>query len=136
MNIIQHSAARRVRAVLVTTAVAGASIAGLLGTGAAQASTASHRVATPVVIDGCIGVSGSITYSPGLRSTKIKAERAVLSGKTSGCNDIFSGPMSGTGKFNATLSGSASLAAENFKGRSPSTGRPPAGSTPPPAPSA
>ena len=116
MNIVQHSTARRVRDALVTTAMAGASVAGLLGTGAAQASTAGHRVAGIVVIDSCTGVSGKITYSPGLRKTKVKAEHAVLSGTTSGCTDATQGPMSGTGTFTAVLSGKASLAAENFKG--------------------
>jgi hypothetical protein len=116
MNIIQHSAARGVRAAAVTTVVAGASMAGLLGPGAAHASTASHRIAGIVVVDSCTGVSGSITYSPGLRSTKVKAERAALSGKISGCSDSTQGPVNGTGRFTATLSGNASLAAENFKG--------------------
>ena len=142
MSIIQHSTARRVRAALVTTAIVGASMAGLLGTGAAQASgqgssdgvtgafgpsggsggslprasTASHRVAGFVTVDSCTGVSGTITYSPGLRSTKIKAEQAILSGTTSGCSDLFNGPMSGTGTFTAVLSGNASVAAENFTG--------------------
>jgi hypothetical protein len=116
MNTIQHSTARRVRAALVTTAIAGASVAGLLGTGAAQASTASHRVAGIVIVDECTGVLGKITYSPGLRKTKVKAERAVLSGTISGCTDATQGPMSGTGTLTAILSGKASLAAENFSG--------------------
>ena len=116
MSIIQHSAARRVRAALVTTAIAGASVAGLLGTSAAQAAVTGNRVAGYVVIDSCTGLSGSITYSPGLRSTRIKAEHAVLTGTTTGCSDIFNGAMSGTGTFTAILSGNASKAAENFSG--------------------
>jgi hypothetical protein len=116
MNIVQHSTARRVRAALVITAIAGASVAGLLGTGAAQASAASHRVAGIVIVDECTGVVGKITYTPGLRKTKVKAEHAVLSGTISGCTDATQGPMSGTGTFTATLSGKASVAAENFTG--------------------
>jgi hypothetical protein len=116
MNIVQHSTAGRVRVALVITAVAGASVTALLGTGAAQASTASHRVAGRVVVDSCTGVVGKITYTPGLRKTKVKAEQAVLSGTISGCTDATQGPMSGTGTFTATLSGKASVAAENFTG--------------------
>ena len=91
MNIIQHSAARRVRAAVVTAAVAGASVAGLLGAGAAQASTASHRATGFVVIDSCTSVWGNITYAPGLRSTKVEREVAILNGTTSGCSDVFNG---------------------------------------------
>lgn len=40
----------------------------------------------------------------------------ILSGTTSGCSDALTGPMSGTGTFTATMSGNASLAAENFTG--------------------
>jgi hypothetical protein len=116
MSIIQHATARRVRAALVTTAVAGAGIAGLLGTSAAQASTASNGVAGYVAIDTCTSVSGNITYVPGLRSTKVKTEQAILTGTTAGCSDIFNGAMAGTGTFTAILSGNASKAAENFTG--------------------
>jgi hypothetical protein len=119
MNIIKRTAARRARAALVTTIAAGAGLAALLGTGGvAQARTAGHPhpVNGWVTIDTCTGVSGKITYSPGLRKTRLKNQSAVLTGTTSGCSDIFSGPMSGTGTLTAVLSGNASLASENFSG--------------------
>jgi hypothetical protein len=115
MSIIKRSAARRVRAALVTTVVAGAGIAGLIGMGGvAQAST--HKVAGWVVTDTCTSVSGNIAYSPGLRKTYLRTVNAVLTGTTSGCSDIFSGALSGTGTITAIMSGKADLAAENFSG--------------------
>jgi len=117
MSITTRFSARRVRAALVTTVAAGAGMASLLGTGGiAQASTAGHSVEGYVVVDSCTGVSGKITYSPGLRHTFVRAQHAVLTGTISGCADAFSGPIPGTGTFTAILSGNASLAAENFKG--------------------
>jgi len=117
MSITHRSTARRVRAALVTTAVAGAGIAGLLGIGgAAQASAATHKVAGYVVIDSCTGVSGKITYSPGMRKSTFRKVNAVLTGTTSGCSDIFNGALSGTGTITAIMSGKADLAAENFSG--------------------
>jgi hypothetical protein len=41
---------------------------------------------------------------------------AVLTGTTSGCSDIFSGAVGGTGTFTAVMSGHANLSAENFSG--------------------
>lgn len=115
MSISQHPAARYARTALVTAVAAGASLAGLLGVGGvAQASTS--RPNGYVVIDNCTGVSGKITYTPGLRNTVLKPQQAVMTGTTSGCADIFSGPESGTGTLTAVLSGTASAAAENFSG--------------------
>lgn len=116
MNIVKLPA-RRARAALVTTVAAGAGLAALLGMGGiAQASTAHHPVNGWVTIDTCTGVSGKIVYSPGLRKTRLKNQSAVLTGTTSGCSDIFNGALSGTGTITAVMSGSASLAAENFSG--------------------
>ena len=114
MNILKP----RVRAALVTTAAAGASIASLLGMGGiAHASTvASPHTAGFVTIDSCTGVAGQINYSPGLRKYATLNQQAVLTGTTSGCADAFSGPLSGTGTFTAVLSGKAKLGAENFTG--------------------
>ncbi len=120
---IKHSAARHVRTALLSAATVGAGLAGLLGVGGvAHASTAHAAHAGHVRPDGwvvvttCTGVSGKITYSPGLRTSKVKAETAVLTGTTSGCSNIFTGAMSGTGTITATLSGNASANAENFSG--------------------
>ena len=112
MSISQRSA-RYARAAVLTVAAAGA---GLLGVGGiAQASTHAGPNGY-VVIDSCTGVSGSISYSPGLRNLKLKSQQAVLTGTTSGCSDIFNGAESGTGTITAVLSGKASKAAENFSG--------------------
>ena len=116
MSISQRSA-RYARAALLTVAATGAGLAGLLGVGGiANASTVHAHPNGYVVIDSCTGVSGKISYSPGLRNTTLKAEHAVLTGSTSGCADIFNGPESGTGTLTAVLSGTASKASENFSG--------------------
>jgi hypothetical protein len=115
MNISLRPAARRARAALVTTAVAGAGLAGVLGMGGV-AHAATHAPNGYVVIDSCTGVSGKITYSPGLVKVKKPLIHAVMTGTTSGCADIFNGPESGTGTFTAVLSGHANLSAENFSG--------------------
>jgi hypothetical protein len=113
MNVIRHTAARRVRAALVTAAAAGAGLAGLLGIGGGVAHAGVNGF---VVTDSCTSVAGKITYSPGLRTSKLRAEHAVLTGTTSGCSDLFNGPIAGTGTFTAVLSGTASVNAENFSG--------------------
>jgi hypothetical protein len=116
MNITQRFTARRARAALATTVAAGAGIAGVLGmSGIAQASTAGHSPRGWVVIDNCTGVSGKVTYSPGLEK-KNRSVQAVLTGTTSGCSDIFNGAESGTGTITAIMSGTANVNAENFSG--------------------
>jgi hypothetical protein len=115
MNISPRPFARRARAALVSAAVAGAGLAGVLGMGGvAHAATGSP--ASWVVIDTCTGVSGSINYSPGMVKFKKPLIHAVLTGTTSGCADVFSGPESGTGTLTAIMSGHANLSAENFSG--------------------
>ncbi len=115
MNISLRPAARRARAALVTTAAASAGVAGLLGMGGV-AHAATQAPNGYVVIDSCTGVSGSVTYSPGLVKIKKPLVHAVMTGTTSGCSDIFSGAMAGTGTFTAVMSGKANLSAENFSG--------------------
>src|SRR5262249_38478066 len=116
MSITQRITARRARAALVTTVAAGAGIAGMFGiSGIAQASTAAHASRGWVVIDSCTGVSGQVTYSPGLEQ-KNRSVQAVLTGTTSGCSDIFNGAISGTGTITAVMSGTANVSAENFSG--------------------
>jgi hypothetical protein len=115
MNISLRPTARRARVALVTTVAASAGVAGLLGMGGvAHAATAAPRGF--VVIDSCTGVSGKITYSPGMVKVKKPLIHAVMTGTTSGCADIFNGPESGTGTFTAVMSGHANLNAENFSG--------------------
>lgn len=116
MNFSQRSA-RYARAAVLAAAATGAGLAGLLGVGGiAQASTVHAHPDSWVVTDSCTGVSGMVLYSPGLRNVKLKSEHATLTGTTSGCDDIFNGPESGTGTFSALLSGTASKASENFSG--------------------
>ena len=115
MNISLRPAARRARAALVTTVAASAGVAGLLGMGGV-AHAATHSVNGWVTIDSCTGLSGSISYSPGLLKARNRSVQAVMNGTTSGCSDVFSGPMSGTGTFTAVMTGKARLGAENFSG--------------------
>src|SRR5207244_3470510 len=91
----------------------GAGLAGLSGIGGGVAHAGVNGW---VVTDTCTSVAGKITYSPGLRTSKLKAEHAVLTGTASGCSDIYTGGLSGTGTFTAILSGTASVNAENFSG--------------------
>jgi hypothetical protein len=112
MNITWLPAARRACAALVTTVAASAGLLGLGGV--AHAST--HSPNGFVVIDNCTGVSGKITYSPGLLKFKKRSVHAVMTGTTSGCSDIFSGPVAGTGTFTAVMTGKVNLSTENFSG--------------------
>ena len=113
---ISKRPARYPRALLAAAAT-GAGLAGLLGAGGiADASTGPTHPGSLPVADSCTGVSGSASYSPGLRNTKLRTEHALLTGTTSGCSDMFIGPVSGTGTLTATMSGTASAAAENFSG--------------------
>src|SRR5690242_21037646 len=87
MNISLRPTARRARTALVTTAVAGAGLAGVVGMGG-TAHAATHAPNGYVVIDSCTGVSGKITYSPGMVKVKKPLIHAVMTGTTSGCADI------------------------------------------------
>jgi hypothetical protein len=115
MNISLRPAARRARTALVTTAVASAGLAGVLGMGGV-AHAASHAPNGYVTIDTCTGVSGKITFSPGMVKVKKPLIHAVLTGTTSGCSDIFSGAIGGTGTITVVMSGHANLSAQNFSG--------------------
>jgi hypothetical protein len=105
---------RRVRAALVTSAMAGAGLSGVLGTGVAHASSGHPNGF--VVITSCTGVSGTIHINPGLHAVKARTVQEVLSSNLSGCSDIFSGPMPGSGTFTAIVSGSATYKAQNLSG--------------------
>jgi len=108
-------AARRARTALVTTVAAGAGLAGVLGMGGV-AQAATHAPNGYVTIDSCTGVAGKITFSPGMVKFKKPLIHAVLTGTTSGCANIFTGPESGTGTLTAIMSGHANLSAQNFSG--------------------
>lgn len=114
MSITQRFTARRVRAALVTTVAAGVGVGSLLGmSGAASASTG--HVDGYAVYTTCTGVSGQISYSPGLKKTK-RLVHAVLTGTTTGCSNIFDGGLSGNGTITAVMSGEAKVGAEDFSG--------------------
>ena len=123
MSTSQHTTARRrIRTAVATALTAGAGLAGLLGvSGVAHAATAGSAGAAArpdgwVVTTNCTGVSGSISYSPGMLTGTKKNVHATLTGTTSGCSNIFSGGMSGTGTITAILSGKADVKKENFSG--------------------
>ena len=115
MNISLRPAARRARTALVTTVAAGAGLAGVLGMGGV-AHAASHGPNGFVVIDSCTGVSGKIIYTPGIVKVAKRNVHAVLTGTTSGCSDIFTGAVGGTGTLTAVMHGTVNLSAENFSG--------------------
>jgi len=115
MNISLRPAARRARTALVTTVAAGAGLAGVLGMGGV-AHAASHGPNGFVVIDSCTGVSGKIIYTPGIVKVAKRNVQAVLTGTTSGCSDIFTGAVGGTGTLTAVMHGTVNLSAENFSG--------------------
>jgi hypothetical protein len=105
----------RVRTALVTTVAAGAGLAGLLGIAGTASASTGHTNGF-VVVTSCTSVSGKITYTPGLRNTVLKKETAVLTGTVSGCSNIDTGAIAGTGQITALLSGTADKNAENFSG--------------------
>src|ERR1700692_4807249 len=99
MNILTRfkGSARRT---LVTAAVAGTALAGALGVG-----TVAHAATNGISVrEQCTGVTGRISYQPGLLSPK-EHVRAVLSATTTGCSDPSSGAVAGRGSFTATLTG-------------------------------
>ena len=138
MNVIRHFAARRLRPALVTTVAAGAGLAGLLGIGGgvAHASVAHVGVNGYVVTDSCTSVAGKISYSPGLRTSKLKAEHAVVTGTTSGCSDLFTERSPAPAPLPPSCRAPPASTRRTSPEPSPSTGRPAAGSTPPTGPSA
>ncbi|HVT70585.1 MAG TPA: hypothetical protein VHF26_22755 [Trebonia sp.] len=102
----------RPRRTLVAAAVAGTAIAGALGVG-----TAAHAATSGVVtLQMCNQITGNVNYTPGLQSSTAQSVRAILTATVNGCSGEFSGAENGTGTFDATMTGNASLAAENFAG--------------------
>jgi hypothetical protein len=100
------------RRILIIAAVAGTAVAGALAGG-----TAAHAATNGIIVrEQCTGVTGQISYQPGLLSGKAQQVHAVLSSTTTGCSDAFNGALGGSGSFTAVLTGKASLAAENFSG--------------------
>jgi hypothetical protein len=96
---------RIIRNGLLSAAVAGAGLAGLVGTAAAHAS-----VSGIVTVKSCGALAGKATYSPGLLTSTAQNTTATLTGFVSNCGSTGSG----FGKVDFQLSGAASLNAENF----------------------
>ena len=93
------------RRIAATTAAAGVIAAVTLG-GAAPASAAYSAV------ESCTGLSGSITYSPGLTTT-VKTQHAVFTGTLSGCAGL-NGAQAGTGTITAILNGNTQGVSTDF----------------------
>jgi hypothetical protein len=100
MSIAKHSA----RAALLAATAGTVLAASLTGVGGAQAATLGYSS-----VESCTGLSGSISWSPGLLKTTVKTQRAVLTGTLSGCSG-YNGAQAGTGTVTAVLSGPSSLA--------------------------
>ena len=83
----------------------------------ATVATAAHA-ATPdgyVTVQSCTAVSGSTTFTPGLRHTAVK-QSGLLSATLSGCSSSIFGPEAGTGTLTAVLSGVSSVSAVSMTG--------------------
>ena len=101
------NAKQSARAALFTLTAGTVLAASLAGAGAAQADQGSARGFSSV--ESCTGVSGSISWQPGLLKTGARTERAVLTGRLTGCSGL-NGAQAGTGTVTAVLSGRSSAA--------------------------
>jgi hypothetical protein len=103
-----------IRNAVLSAAIAGAGLTGLLGA-TAGAAHASAQVNGFVTVLSCGAMPGTVTYSPGLLTSTAQAENATLKGYVANCNGL-GGPRTGFGTINAQLSGTASVNSENFSG--------------------
>jgi hypothetical protein len=89
-------------------AVLAGSLAGASSATAAEAP--AHAVAAKgfSAVQSCTGFNGSITWSPGLVTKKLRTERAVLTGTLAGCSGI-NGAEAGTGTVTAVLTGTSKI---------------------------
>lgn len=96
--------------------IAGAVLAGgalcAVAAPGAQASTVHPDGFS--VVQGCTGLTGTITYTPGLTGT-LRKQSAVLTGTLTGCSG-FNGAQAGTGTVTAVLSGSSKVKAVSLTG--------------------
>jgi hypothetical protein len=93
---------KSVRAALAGVATAAVAGAGLAAAGAAQAAPVHARGYSDV--ESCTGMSGSVSYSPGLLRGTARNQRVVVRGTLTGCSGI-SGAQEGTGTVTAVLTG-------------------------------
>jgi hypothetical protein len=102
MFSIKHSA----RAALLTLTGGTLLAASLTGATAAHADEIQQRGYSSV--ESCTGVSGSVSWQPGLVKTKLKTEHAVLTGTLTGCSG-YNGAQAGTGTITAVLNGRSNV---------------------------
>jgi hypothetical protein len=108
-----HTSARVARNALLSAAVVGAGLTGLLGSTASAAHASTESVGGFVTVYSCGAMSGKVTYSPGLLTSTAQATNATMTGFVSNCTGL-GGQAAGFGKVTMNLSGTASVAAENF----------------------
>jgi hypothetical protein len=106
--IRRYNTARVARNAVLSAALAGAGLAGLLGATAGAAHASVQRTAGFVTVTSCNSADGTVRYTPGLTSTA-QNTTASLSGFIAGCKN-----QGGFGKLTASMFGSASLGSENF----------------------
>jgi hypothetical protein len=107
------SSARVARNALLSAAVVGAGLTGLLGSTAGAAHASTESAGGFVTVYTCGAMSGKITYSPGLLANTPQATNATMTGFVSNCTGL-GGQAAGFGNVTMNLSGTASVAAENF----------------------
>jgi hypothetical protein len=110
-----HNSGRVVRNAVLSAAVAGAGLAGLLGATAGTAHASVGKADGYVTVLTCGALPGTITYTPGLLTSTAQATNATLKGYVSNC-DGLGGQRAGFGTITADLSGNASVNSENFSG--------------------
>jgi len=110
-----HNSGRIVRNAVLSAAIAGAGLTGLLGATAGVAHASVHKADGYVTVLTCGAMPGTITYSPGLLTSTAQATNATLKGFVANCNGL-GGPRTGFGTITAQLSGTASVSSENFGG--------------------
>ena len=101
------------RAALMTLTSSTVLAASLAGAGSAHA-TGLHPNGYSTV-ESCTSIAGSITWSPGLLTTKARPTTAVVTGTLSGCSGS-NGAQAGTGTITAVVSGTSSLASATQTG--------------------
>jgi hypothetical protein len=103
---------RVARNAVLSAAVAGAGLAGLLGATAGVAHASVGKADGYVTVASCNSANGTVKYTPGLTSVS-QNTTAALSGFVAGCGNE-GGKEPGFGKLVANMTGSASINSENF----------------------
>lgn len=112
MSFTSRINVRRARNALLSLAVAGSGVAAFAATeSAAHAAPSGY-----VTVVSCASVAGKATFTPGLLKTTARPTTGHLDASIAGCTGELAGGMSGVGTLVATLSGTPSLASENFSG--------------------